>query len=293
MNIKGFTLLALALVLFPAGVWAEDVEPPAPLQGKDCGRTITIQERGDWQWLEPGLEYREMMLQAQGELSGVGVKLLRIDPEAIEVRVVHFQSLAMENSTVKELAERTGAVAAINGGFFGTNGHPLGFLMAAGRVINGRVRGRGRRGSLHYSAIFFIRDGKPFIVHRDSFSPSGVEHALQAGPYLIHQGKPTGGLDLYRENRRIAPRAAFALDRDRRLIALVTDSAINGLSWCELQALLLTPSQQGGLESVEALNLDGGSSAQLYVRVRAFSRHVMGARVPVAIGFYRRARKGG
>ncbi|MFQ6110535.1 MAG: phosphodiester glycosidase family protein, partial [Nitrospinota bacterium] len=194
----------MALAFLPREGWAGEAETPAPLSRKGCGRAIAIQERGEWQRLSPGLEYREMVLQAKGELSRVGVKLLRVEPEAIEVRVVHFESLGMSSSTVKELAERTGAVAAINGGFFGTDGRPLGFLVAAGRVINGRVRGRGKRKDLHYSAIFFIRGGKPFIVHRDFFSPSGVEHALQAGPHLIHLGKPTGGLDLYRENRRIA-----------------------------------------------------------------------------------------
>ncbi|HEX9786681.1 MAG TPA: phosphodiester glycosidase family protein, partial [Candidatus Binatia bacterium] len=65
----------------------------------------------------------------------------------------------------------------------------------------------------------------------------------------------------------------------------VTDALIGGLSFAELQELFAQSKWQ--LDAVELLNLDGGGSAQLYVKSGKFEEWLPGtAEVPVAIGFF-------
>jgi phosphodiester glycosidase len=60
---------------------------------------------------------------------------------------------------------------------------------------------------------------------------------------------------------------------------------IGGLSFSELQEIFTNSKWQ--LETPELLNLDGGGSAQLYVRSGKFEDWLPGtAEVPVGIGFF-------
>jgi hypothetical protein len=57
------------------------------------------------------------------------------------------------------------------------------------------------------------------------------------------------------------------------------------LSFAELQELFANSKWQ--LDTLDLLNLDGGSSTQLYVKAGRFEESVPGiAEVPVAIGFF-------
>ena len=55
-------------------------------------------------------------------------------------------------------------------------------------------------------------------------------------------------------------------DAEGRLVVLVSEAETRGISWCELQAYLVLPESEGGLGVRDAMNLDGGSSSQLWVR---------------------------
>jgi hypothetical protein len=60
-----------------------------------------------------------------------------------------------------------------------------------------------------------------------------------------------------------------------------------GLYWPELQELFSAAPWQ--IQVADLLNLDGGGSAQLYVKAGKFEELVTGtAEVPVAIGFFNR-----
>jgi exopolysaccharide biosynthesis protein len=87
--------------------------------------------------------------------------------------------------------------------------------------------------------------------------------------------------------RRQRRRALIGIDREQRLIIAVTDSLFGGLSWVELQELF--GAAQWRLQARDLLNLDGGGSAQLYLRAGQFEEYVAGAtEVPVVIGFFPR-----
>jgi exopolysaccharide biosynthesis protein len=77
-------------------------------------------------------------------------------------------------------------------------------------------------------------------------------------------------------------------DKDHRLFIAVTDKLLGGLSWPELQELFTAPQWQ--LQAQDLLALDGGASAQLYLKSGKYEEMIPGtAEVPVAIGFFAKA----
>ena len=82
----------------------------------------------------------------------------------------------------------------------------------------------------------------------------------------MKNGKPVQGLVRYREYLRATRRTVVGLDVQGRLVVLVSENETRGISWCELQEYLVLPESKGGLGIRDAMNLDGGSSSQLWVR---------------------------
>jgi uncharacterized protein YigE (DUF2233 family) len=125
----------------------------------------------------------------------------------------------------------------------------------------------------------------PFIAHRDEFQLAHAQEALQSGPLLLNHGvvvqkMPGPG--------RYSRRAVVGVDKQQRVIIGVTDIILGGLSFTELQELFSSPQWQ--LETTDLLNLDGGGSAQLYLKTRALEEFVSGtSEVPVMIGFFKKA----
>ena len=166
------------------------------------------------------------------------------------------------------LAEKLGAAVILNAGYYDEKGRPMGYFRSGGKVFNSLVLHRGRKTFLHYGALFAVEqnDGRPQIVSRENFEDSGVSEAFQAGPLLVMDGKPVQGLSRYREYLRASRRTVVGLDAEDRLVVLVSEAETRGISWCELQAFLVLPESKGGLGVRDAMNLDGGSSSQLWVR---------------------------
>ena len=182
-----------------------------------------------------------------------------------------FRSNAMTS------VERSGAVAAINANYFDTDGKPLAFLKAGGQAVNPRVS----RNSL-YTGVFAVKDQRPSISHRDDFLSEQADEAMQSGPLLLLGGRPQAvtGLPL-----RASRRALIGIDKEQRTVIAVTDNLIGGLFWAELQEIFSAPQWQA--QTLDLLNLDGGGSAQLYIKTGKFEEFVAGTvEVPVAIGFF-------
>ena len=101
-----------------------------------------------------------------------------------------------------------------------------------------------------------------------------VDQALEGGRQIVPRipqhrglyGEPVQGLSRYREYLRASRRTVVGLDAKGRLVVLVSETETRGISWCELQEFLVLPESKGGLGIRDAMNLDGGSSSQLWVR---------------------------
>ena len=197
------------------------------------------------------------------------MKAVRLRQDAFEIRL-HWRDksewfLPLDFGA---LGEKLGAVVILNASYYDEKGRPIGYFRSGGKVFNSRVLYRGRKTFLHYGALFAVerKNGRPRIVSREKFKDSSAKEAFQAGPLLVHDGKPVQGLSRYREYLRATRRTVVGLDAEERLIVLVSEAETRGISWCELQEFLVLPVSRGGLGIRDAMNLDGGSSSQLWVR---------------------------
>jgi len=241
------------------------------------GTNLTFTDFGGWRTIQKGIEFRKIVLQRSEPSYPIELKLVRFDPKAIAPRILYGRDFQLNGASSKIFAEKNGAIAAINANYFDEKGRPLAYLKTAEKEINRAV-------SKHalYTGVFGLRNGSPFVTHRDEFTPSQASEALQSGPLLLHRGEP---VEVMRGLGRYARRAVVGIDKDGRVIVAVTDAVLGGLSFAELQELFANPKAQ--LDTPDLLSLDGGGSAQLYLRAGKFEEWVVGTtEVPVAIGFF-------
>jgi uncharacterized protein YigE (DUF2233 family) len=241
--------------------------------------TLSVIDAGAWKSVQKGIESRRIALERSDPAYTLDLKLLRFDTQWITARLLRSAQNQLKAANAMTFVERGGAVAAINANYFDTDGKPLAFLKAGGQAINPRVS----RSSL-YTGVFGVKDQRPFISHRDDFLSEQAEEAMQSGPLLLLRGAPQAvtGLPL-----RASRRALIGIDKEQRLMIAVTDNLIGGLFWAELQEIFSAGSWQ--VQAQDLLNLDGGGSAQLYIKAGKFEEFVPGTvDVPVAIGFFAR-----
>jgi exopolysaccharide biosynthesis protein len=243
--------------------------------------TLAVRDSGSWRYLQHGIEYRRIILDRSDPSYSFELKLIRLDPQSVTPRIARSTNYQLKGADVKTLAQRSGAAAVINANYFDENGRALGFLKAGAQEINRTVS----QSSL-FTGIFGVNNLSPFIVHRDEFQPAQADEDLQAGPLLLRQGK---ALEISRGYGRYSRRAVIGLDKDQRLLVGITAVVLGGLSWTELQELF--SSNEGGLHARDLLNLDGGGSAQLYIKTQKLEEYIAGtSEVPVAIGFFSKQR---
>jgi uncharacterized protein YigE (DUF2233 family) len=269
------TSLATVFVIFSA----VSVSSLAQIKAK-IGATLTVTDFGSWKTVQKGIDFRTVGLERSEPSQIIELKLLRFDSRWIVPRVLHSSQFQLKGATVKSFAEKTGALAAINANYFDEKGRPLAYLKTIEKEINPAVS----KHSL-YTGVFGVRDSVPFVTHRDSFQPAQVSEGLQTGPLLLNH---SAFVEFTSGPGRYARRSVIGVDREGRLIIGVTDAVLGGLSFAELQELFTGTKWQ--LDTPDLLNLDGGGSAQLYVKAGKFEEWVAGtAEVPVAIGFFSKA----
>jgi hypothetical protein len=249
----------------------------SPAQQKlKVGTTLTVTDSGTWKAIQKGVEFRQFALERSEPSHKFELKLLRFDSHWFTPRVLNSTQFQLKSANAKTFAEKSGAFATINGSYFDDKGRPLAYLKTAEKEINSTV-------SKHalYTGVFGVRDSLPFVAHRDNFQPSQSSEALQSGPLLLNR---SASVDVMNGLGRYARRSVIGIDKVGRVIIGVTDAIVGGLNFNELQELFTGTKWQ--LDTPDLLNLDGGGSAQLYVKAGKFEEWVAGAsEVPVAIGF--------
>jgi uncharacterized protein YigE (DUF2233 family) len=268
------TLICLPFLLIAISVGS--ASPQAPGKQK-ISPTLSVTDAGAWKSVQKGIESRRITLERSEPAYTLDLKLLRFDTQWTTARLLRSAQYQLKAANAITFVERSGAVAAINANYFDSDGRPLAFLKAGGQAINPRIS----RNSL-YTGVFGLKDQRPFISHRDDFLSEQADEAMQSGPLLLLRGAPHAvtGLPL-----RASRRALVGIDREQRLMIAVTDNLIGGLFWAELQEIFLAPRWQ--VQTPDLLNLDGGGSAQFYIKAGKFEEFVAGtAEVPVAIGFF-------
>jgi uncharacterized protein YigE (DUF2233 family) len=136
--------------------------------------------------------------------------------------------------------------------FFDEKGKALGLVMSHG-ITHQRIHGGGKT----LTGIFQITRKGAEIVSRNAFKYDNVSEAIQAGPRLVDAGTAVSG---QRSSHVTSRRSGICVQSPDSVILYISSGFI-GISIADVQEILLRP----GVACKQALNLDGGGSAQLFV----------------------------
>ena len=181
--------------------------------------------------------------------------LLRFGLADYKIVVIRATDFGLTRATIKTLCQKARALACINANFFDEGGKPLGLVVTRGMTLQGLHR---RGGTL--TGVFQITRNSASIINRSEYNPEAVVEAIQAGPRLLAKSEKIPGL---RESNSSTRRSGVCIDASNRIILYVMSTGFFGLSLENLREFLLSDSVQ----CTDAINLDGGGSAQLYAEL--------------------------
>jgi len=190
-----------------------------------------------WRQLAPGLEYCTFAP------SGAQVTAVRADLSRVKMCVTDTRSA--ENALGSRAETVCPAVGvAINASMFGEDRSPLGLL-----VINSK-RMQPAFPKDNWGGALLLRNGKVSIVPLNSKTPTGVTQGIECRPRLVIDGvipgfKPSNG----------TMRAAGGVDKDGLLLLAASGARLTMEQWAAFM--------RDELHCIDALNFDGGPSAQL------------------------------
>ncbi len=239
-----------------------------------AGQEVSFSADFPWQKFDEGFEFKSLQAEGDPYQSLIRLKILRISLDKFQVRVLDARAFGEIKLEIKELARKTGALAAINGGFFLPGYKPLGLLIVDGREVNPLRKADW--------GIFLIQDNSPRIIHTAEYlTDRNISQALQVGPRLV-----VGGRELQMK-KQVARRSALGITAKNQVILLNTeDTDINAQ---DLARIFHLPESQGGLECRDALTLDGGPSAQMYADYKSLKIDIPGGwGVPNGIGVFKK-----
>ncbi|HRD70886.1 MAG TPA: phosphodiester glycosidase family protein [Legionella sp.] len=210
-----------------------------------------------WHELTPGIEYQDLEGGLLTPWSHVHV--FRIDLKQNKLALVTAKNLAVKNASADQFAEQSKALVSINGGFFDQDFKPLGL-----RINNKKLENPLKK--ISWWGIFYVKNNTPFISHVRHFRQDDdeIDFAIQSGPRLLIKGKIPSLKD------GVADRSALGITAEGKVIILVSTNA--AMTTGELANLLKSPP----LNCTDAINLDGGSSSQLYAHINSFQLNVHG-----------------
>ncbi|MEO1591159.1 MAG: phosphodiester glycosidase family protein [Cyanobacteria bacterium J06632_22] len=179
--------------------------------------------------------------------------VLTFAPGAVRAELLDQPDL-QQYETVPEAAQKRGAIAAVNGGYYGEEFEPIGLYILNGQSLQPMSNASG----LLSGVVNIDATGQVNLETRANFSSSRAVSALQSGPFLVDPGNVLG---IYSDNNKLRKRSVVALSEQRELIILTTSP----VSLYTLAQCLHTQAAGVGVVSIErALNLDGGISTGMF-----------------------------
>ncbi len=206
----------------------------------------------DWVRAGDDLEILERSYP-ENALLGTPMVFIRSSLKRYRVEVVRAREFGWKRATIKALTIKAHGAVGINANFFDEDGKALGLVLSRGTLFQGLHLG----GSV-LTGVFQIQSENLSIVARAKFKSDGISEAVQAGPRLLINGVRVAEL---REHESSSRRAGLCIDGRGNLILYSVASSFSGMTMKALQDALLSPE----INCKNALNLDGGGSAQLYV----------------------------
>ena len=202
-----------------------------------------------WQPLQAGVELRQMDVTAQ--YGTERATIVRLDPALVRFRVRYAPDSPRRLSA---WAAQSGALLAINGGFFTPQNDAIGLVVSGGQRWGTSLG--------DFAGMFAVTpEGQVSVRWLNSWPYAADEplsEAVQAFPVLVkpggHMGFPAGAGDDLPDRRTV-----IAEDRAGNILVLVMPGG--HLSLHELATFLATSDMNLDI----ALNLDGGGSTGLWL----------------------------
>lgn len=227
-----------------------------------------------WQSIEPGLAYKSIIFnQTKTNSVPYTLHVFKIDPGKFDFKPLlaapeHYKS-------IRKMVESSNAVLGVNANFFDENGKPLGLIVSDGRIAHPFK-------DISWWGVFYFIKNIPHLVHSSQWKmDEKISYAVQAGPRLVVNGKVVSGLKAEQSQK-----TAIGFNKAGDVFLLTTLYPMEGR---ELAKMMSKPEAKGGLGCLEALNLDGGSSSQLYAKSGNFELRLPSyVGVPVGLGVFRK-----
>lgn len=234
------TLVAFfILLLFPALLQARDTRPLA------------------WKTLLPGFKEARLVTKDSQE-NTITLQLYKIDLKKFKVQVAQAKDYQQKKMSAQSFVKQTGAVLAVNGGFFDPSYQSLGLIVQNGKVLN-PLRPVSWWGVFSVDQNHLARVAKV----KDFQLNSSIEMAIQAGPRLIEDRVPVA------VKPNVSQKTFLGVTQDNELIIGVTDA-------CVVDAVDFVTILAQELALKSALNLDGGGSTQAYAKAGAYEKNLPG-----------------
>lgn len=202
-----------------------------------------------WQTVAPGIEYAFVKNPDKNTFGYVHIFKINLQKNTLNLAFAKDDWFPAE--TVGRLAEKNRALLAVNGGFFTSEWHPIGL-----RIQNSQVRS-----PLHTTPwwhVFYLKNNEPHMVSENEYHlDAQITLAIQSGPRLLMNGQM---MPLKPDK---AERTAIGITKKGEIIILATEH------W-PLATPDLARFFKEKLDCTDALNLDGGSSTQLYAHMGDF-----------------------
>ncbi len=213
----------------------------------------SFSEQIKWVKGEKGIFFSNYSLNKKSTLFNSNILLIKIDPKFFKFKILDSRTeLNKKNSFAKKIAIHSKSLLAINANFFDKKGKTLGLVVKNKKVIS-KAHNQGNV----LSGIFYVKNDIPNIIHRNLLKSINPDIAIQAGPRLIVNSKATK----ISSKNKPSMRSGLGIDRDGKVLLFITVNKFPGVTFSQIQNMLLEPS----LKIVSALNLDGGSSSQIFI----------------------------
>jgi uncharacterized protein YigE (DUF2233 family) len=201
-----------------------------------------------WQEIRGGLDYRVRRWFDTAGTTVEAMHILRLDPVMFEFRVAYAPDTPL---SVKEWAARSGALITFNAGFFTPEYHATGLVIVDGVSYGTSYEGFGGMVAVDAAGI-----GIRSLEERPYDPAEPLTSAVQSFPMLIKSGSVLGYPE---EDGDPSRRAVIGQDRVGRIVIIICPNGTFTLHGLAMELL------QSDLDLDVALNLDGGTSAGLWV----------------------------
>lgn len=232
----------------------------------------TVSQR-DWHWtdLRNGMETAYLQDTLWGAQRYIAV--VRYNPRKFGTHLYDAQRHLCGATNV--LAQRAEAAAAINGSYFNMRElTPTTYISIDGKALGKTDPSEDFR----LDGILVVKDWRGRKVEIERYDPNTVDHigetshaVLSAGPILLKDGERCQGEDKGGFCTGTHPRSVIGKDAEGFIWMIVVDG--RRPEYCEGMSIGMLTTLCLELGLVDALNLDGGGSSELWTEVQGTLNH--------------------